>query len=313
MQAKYFGVGIMTLLAALPAQAWDYSGHMLSAQIAYSRLTPEVRQRVDALVPLIPDFREVENGVKPQPYSFVTAACWMDDVRPSKKRDALSTWHFIDIPCGKDVDDVHQQNALDALKLAQIVLRSDADNKTKAEWLAILLHIVGDIHQPLHAVATDVGGNTFPISGVPGLDKRIRKDGKAVDRDKSATGENAGVYQRLHAFWDFAYRYDVVQKNNGKTLTLLYDLGNSARPRLTQVQTTSQSLQKYLSSDTALLNERDSAQWVRESNAIACDWVFHTPRMKQPSWKYFERAHDVACERLVLSGVRMANLLNELM
>jgi hypothetical protein len=29
--------------------------------------------------------------------------------------------------------------------------------------------------------------------------------------------------------------------------------------------------------------------------------------------KYFERAHDVACERLVLSGVRMANLLNELM
>src|SRR5687768_6255582 len=109
MQSKYFQAvvcvaGALFACCGRPATAWDHGGHMIVAHIAQNRLQPKVRARVEGLVPLIPDFRVARAGKKPQPYTFATAACWMDDVRGSKKREALSTWHYIDVPCGGDVD-----------------------------------------------------------------------------------------------------------------------------------------------------------------------------------------------------------------
>lgn len=306
-------IGLQSTL--MPARSWDHGGHMIVAQIAQSRLQPNVRARVEKLVPLIPDFRVARMGKKPPPYTFATAACWMDDVRSSKKREALSTWHYIDVPCGGDVDDVHEQNALDALKLAEFVMRSPhSDEKTKAEWLAIALHIIGDIHQPLHCTDREIGGNTFPIADVPGLEKRIRRDGKSVDRAVPAKGANAGVYGRLHALWDSAYRYDVVRQKTaqgtGSAVKVLYELGSSSAVQIGKLEEVARDIERVFGTKRVDAKDIDAIIWIRESNRIACDWVFNTPRKRKPSQKYFERAHDISCARLALAGVRLSTFLN---
>lgn len=321
MRTKYFHpvlcVAVLVLAATgRAALSWDHGGHMIVARIAQNRLQPNVQARVEKLVPLIPDFRVSRVGKKPQPYTFVSAAAWMDDVRGSKKREALSTWHYIDVPCGGDADDVQQQNALDALKLAEVVLRSPhSDDKAKAEWMAIALHIIGDIHQPLHCTDREIGGNTFPIADVPGLEKRIRRDGKSVDRDAPAKGANMAVYGRLHALWDSAYRYDVVPQKTPQgtrgAIKVLYALGDSSSPQTGKLEEVARDIKAKFGATQVDADDIDAGKWIRESNALAGDWVFNTPRKRRPAQKYFERAHDVACVRLALAGERLANWLNQ--
>ncbi|MDF2441133.1 MAG: hypothetical protein JWN98_2117 [Abditibacteriota bacterium] len=306
-------IGLQSTLR--PVRAWDHGGHMIVAQIAQKRLHPNVRARVEKLVPLIPDFRAERAGRKPQPYTFVSAACWMDDVRGSQKRESLSSWHYIDVPCGGQVGDVHEQNALDALKLAEVVLRSpQVDEKTKAEWLAVALHVVGDIHQPLHCTDREIGGNTFPLADVPGLEKRIRRDGKAVDRAAPAKGVNAAVYGRLHALWDSAYRYDVVRQKTAQgtrgTIKVLYALGSSAVVPTAKLEEVARDIERVFGPKSEGTSDLKAPAWIRESNRIACDWAFDTPRKRKPSQKYFERAHDTACARLAIAGVRLSAWLN---
>src|SRR4051794_40046794 len=86
-----------------PAFAWDDGGHMLVAQIAYGRLNPEVRRRADELL------ARLSNPAAPaQKYTFITAACWMDDVRRVEGKEQLRSWHFIDRDCeGHDPEPPH--------------------------------------------------------------------------------------------------------------------------------------------------------------------------------------------------------------
>src|ERR1700677_3030690 len=75
----------------LRSQAWDPTGHMLVDQIAYENCKPEVRAKVAALV------SKLENKYNNHtPYNFVTAGCYMDDMRASPGY-AWSQWHYINI------------------------------------------------------------------------------------------------------------------------------------------------------------------------------------------------------------------------
>ena len=197
---------------------------MIAAQIAYNQLTATTRAKADALLPSLLDLREETTA---RPYDFVTAACWMDDVKPSKKRDGLSSLHYVDAECGQDPNAVEATNALDALKMARVILRSpDSDAQMRAEWLAIAIHVIGDLHQPLHAVKRDRGGNDYAIGALPGLTANLREDGKVT------------AFARLHQLWDFGYRYGV---ENGR-VKMLFDIGYSNHPDLKIVRDVAQKI-----------------------------------------------------------------------
>src|SRR5580700_10371968 len=92
----------LTIAASLNAGAWDGTGHMLVAQVAYDRLNDKARTRVDDLAARIQ-----KDGV---PYNGVNIACWADDI---KARDAdtpfrgfFRPWHYIDIGCATNDPDV---------------------------------------------------------------------------------------------------------------------------------------------------------------------------------------------------------------
>src|SRR5262245_44618891 len=93
----------MLLALAPPAFAWHDTGHMLVAQIAYLRLSPAAKARVDGLLIPPPDRRPFihlcAGGYRAETcektYDPVTIAVWMDDFRGDSLNESYAPWHYI--------------------------------------------------------------------------------------------------------------------------------------------------------------------------------------------------------------------------
>ncbi|HYX42221.1 MAG TPA: S1/P1 nuclease, partial [Pyrinomonadaceae bacterium] len=153
--------------------AWGDTGHMLVSLIAYQRLNPTAKARVDALTKTI--------RFAGKTYDGTTLGVWMDDLRADSMHDDMRVWHYIDIPFfdGVPVDPTFKyddENVVARIKWATDALRKGTgSDKHDAELLGYLFHLIGDVHQPLHAVTRvtaknpkgDAGGNSFKLIGVP--------------------------------------------------------------------------------------------------------------------------------------------------
>jgi nuclease S1 len=103
--------------------------------------------------------------------------------------------HFVDIPVGSNTfDSVHQcasDNCIIAqLKRLKTELRCAVTDDGKREALKYVEHFVGDIHQPLHTIAEERGGNS--------VDVLIYMHGKACNGTCKLTPSPTN----LHAAWD---------------------------------------------------------------------------------------------------------------
>lgn len=183
-------------LGSSHCRAWGSDGHRVVALIAAHYLTPATRERVAAVL--------ADDSSADVARAIADASTWADTYRDSDRNGAglryrqTYRWHFINL-------DLQHPNLYEScfghppLQSAQVASRGpgracivDKIEQFRAEWLApdttpaerllalrFLLHLVGDLHQPLHASDNaDYGGNLVAISG-PGL--------------------KAGS---LHSFWD---------------------------------------------------------------------------------------------------------------
>ena len=90
---------------------------------------------------------------------FMQAARWADDIRTNDKQQHRALWHYINLPFKPDGQPPSVQtrepeavNILTAMAENQRIVANENDAARKAIALAWLFHLVGDIHQPLHAV-----------------------------------------------------------------------------------------------------------------------------------------------------------------
>ncbi len=165
-------IALLLLAAFIPAQlfAWGPKGHAIVADIASSRLTPAARKNLQLLL----------GG-----NSLASIASWADSVR--KERDESYGWHFVDIPKDapgfseerdcfrpqdkhKNADVDHHNCVVDRIAMFQKVLGDEsASTPDRLEALKWLVHFVGDLQQPLHAVEEARGGNDIklPVFGSP--------------------------------------------------------------------------------------------------------------------------------------------------
>lgn len=159
---------LIALAAPATAYAWGDDGHRLVCQIAYERLTPSTRAKVDTIIAGNP------RGAK----TFAQACTYPDKWRSANKANpikARSAEHFINMP--RDVLEISGATcgvasqragcALSAIDLDFDRLK-DPDASAYRKWraLAFLGHFVGDIHQPLHiSYEDDNGGNGLHIAG----------------------------------------------------------------------------------------------------------------------------------------------------
>ena len=185
-------VALMVLSTGLPARAWNATGHMTIASMTYDQLTPEARTRWSELLKSNPDYAKWQAAEpKDQPdfdegrYLFMKASTWPDDIRKSGSPYEHSVWHYIDYPLVEpdfplepaptDTEDVLSAIA----KCTSIVLDAQAAAVDRAAALSWLIHLVGDLQQPLHCAelispdyprpSGDRGGNLFwvNVGGAP--------------------------------------------------------------------------------------------------------------------------------------------------
>jgi hypothetical protein len=295
-------------IGASTAHAWDAGGHKIIATIAYAHLNAKARAAVDQLAPQI---------ARPgHPYDAITLACWMDDLRNDTSLadyGRFKSWHYIDIPIdardpvpsfepGTD-NDVHG-NALQALKRALVVLEGGTDPyvRDQAMALAMIEHLVGDIHQPLHCATKyffshgqlrdDKGGNDeFVDNGPPGDEKF-----------------------NLHAFWDSAWRASFDDATGNVVLDDRFPAATDLEPAT--VRNLAAEIDRLPLTVDADNTATNFDAWARESNALARDFVYRditaTDNRKycRLSSTYVAHAHDLAQQRLALAGHRLAALLN---
>jgi hypothetical protein len=313
------------LLLCTPSHAWNDTGHRLAALIAYDRLTPDRRTQLINLLHHHPRFEEDFTKRTPRNlqgddrarWLFSQAAVWPDLARDYRNLDGRlytrfhrGPWHYVNKPVFLDaaarqalaaklppireepVDGraAERMNILQAINHNVSLLNDPAKPEPdRAVALCWVLHLVGDLHQPLHAAGLysasrfsdldgDRGGNEIPVAGVEGA-------------------------RNLHALWD---------NLPGDSFHLPW-LTNEAAALAKQV-------------DPNKLNEKSRRAWMEESYSLARSAAYTEEVLKivregesRPeqqlravvlSEPYLKTATATARERLALAGARLAIILS---
>jgi hypothetical protein len=166
MKAKIDVLIALLVLASVNAGAWGAQGHRLVALVAARRLAPAARENVTWLL-----------GDE----TLADVSSWADLYRSGNTQTAL--WHYLNIPPGatgydrdRDCplqpgvtagsrDDVWRDCAVDRILYSRARLAdASLDRADRAVALKFLVHFVGDLHQPFHALGVERGGNGIPVS-----------------------------------------------------------------------------------------------------------------------------------------------------
>ena len=148
---------LLAFLLCLPgfAYAWGFEGHRIIVEIAERHLTAQAKQEVEALMKL----EDVPN--------LLAVAVWADET----KTKSTAAWHYVYFlrPAGckynKDRDCRDGNCIVEVLKRQLEVYKTSPSPRLRLKALRYLMHLVGDIHQPLHAgFDDDKGGNRYQVN-----------------------------------------------------------------------------------------------------------------------------------------------------
>jgi hypothetical protein len=304
----FAAIACLVIVSALPAFAWDEVGHKITAYIAWQHMTPDARAKVIKTLLAAPEDAQLStfyagygsraDDTRKRDF-FMLVATWPDIIRDKSfntrfTKYAHADWHYADTfwtwKDGKAqlVPDAEPSgHAMEKLaELAQLI-KGNAPDADKAIAIAWLEHLVGDIHQPLHASSRvtssnakgDQGGNLFLLTP------------KGTPR---ANQEN------LHWFWDSIIgRY---QPNSKDLCDADY------------IDPTAQEIIKLYPYDKLKgeIADGNFAVWKDESFKIASTDVYKGVNwFEMPSDKYKKHAFEIAQRRMALAGYRMADMFNE--
>lgn len=145
---------LLTLfLVPFLAFGWGKTGHRVVGRIAQNHLTPKAAKAVHDLL---------------GPDSLAAVANWADEIRSDPAWKKADPWHYVNIPDGQTYAAMEKNPAGDvivALKRFEATLRDpNAPKEQKAQALKFMVHMIGDLHQPLHAgKRDDLGGNRVTV------------------------------------------------------------------------------------------------------------------------------------------------------
>lgn len=148
---------------------------------------------------------------------------------------------------------------------------SNAPAVLRREALMFIVHFIGDLHQPLHTVKDDVGGNTFPVNSF-------------VDPAKKKVETT-----NLHSAWD-SNLIRVTTWAWGSYVTLVENWLNGK--------------------DSAALSTGTPVEWALDAHKAAVNVGFTVKRGAMLDEDYLKLAQPVVNQQLALAGVRLAHILN---
>jgi S1/P1 nuclease len=305
---QFLAIGLCAALLSATCDAWNSFGHMTVAYVAYQHLTPNTKKRVATLLKLNPRYKSWANLVPAGTSAadkdmmiFMLAATWPDEIKgdhsyqddgnrpPNDPKSSQNVgysdhllhkyWHFVDTPFSQDntkLGDIPDPNSATQIAAFRATLASSSPDALKSYDLVWLLHLVGDVHQPLHATSRfssqdqegDAGGNFVKV----------------------CHGQNCKG--SLHSLWDDA-------------------LGTSNKPA--DVIAVGKTL---VPPNAQLAKTKDAQKWIDESFVLAQSKAYVSPIKDDNgpftlTPKYKSAVKKTAAERISLAGVRLANLLNQ--
>lgn len=135
------------------AFSWGATGHRVVGEIATAHLTKKAKKEITRIL-----------GNE----TLTHVSNWMDDIKSDKSYDSLKPWHYTTIPDGMTYDQTEVNPKGDVVGginfLVKALKTDDLSAQLELDYLRILVHLVGDIHQPLHVGnGTDKGGNDVKV------------------------------------------------------------------------------------------------------------------------------------------------------
>jgi hypothetical protein len=200
MDARIFAIAAAAALIPSPALAWGKTGHRVVAAIADTQLSGLARAHV----------REILGGAE----SLDEAATWPDEMRSAPGvfwQKTATPWHYVTLD-GITYDHAPPEgDALKALVHFRAVLQDpNASLADKQLALRFVVHLVGDLHQPMHVgKCCDRGGNDVKVAwfGKP-TNLHAVWDSALVDEEQLSFTELAAKLERhtsaadVIAWWD---------------------------------------------------------------------------------------------------------------
>lgn len=288
------------LLTTTPAYAWNDDGHRLTLALAF-QFKPELRKKMAKAMRMLPQstayrglvsggYRAGSDAKKEQEYlrllfSDVTyAAIFPDEIKTLfRSAGSYNADHYVNLPyeSTSESDSLVGGRAF-AVWESHINNLKGRNEGNKAWSLAWVIHIAGDLHNPLHSVArkhpyegTDKGGNLY------------RVDGKAL---RGSDNERNNV----HAYWD-----GLLRLKRGDVETTASKLYTEHYKKLNK-----DNQQKFNAKRKALTPK----EWAYESREIIQSLGY--PFDNKVS-DYRSRAVNTAEKQAVLCGARLADLLSK--
>ena len=178
------------------AFAWACDGHRAVAMLAEKLLGSATLTAVTAVLTASPVDPALRRGCEPVPSDLIAdVATWADDERAVDP--ATAGWHFINVPrtIGSSPRDYARycaggNCAIDAIVTQFRTLKTSSDRALRANALRFILHLIGDLHQPLHAITNgDRGGNCLPVT---------------YHGQSPQENDRGDFSPNLHGVWDFS-------------------------------------------------------------------------------------------------------------
>ncbi|CBZ28830.1 p1/s1 nuclease [Leishmania mexicana MHOM/GT/2001/U1103] len=276
---------LSSALCVTEVLGWGCVGHMLLAEIARRQLDIANEEKIQKMAAVFSD-----NGPFPMSPSMVQAACWADDVK-FWRQYAMSTWHFYAVPYNpENMNITDPVNKVNAVTVCLDMVTSLKNSKAPLYLLNFawvnLVHIFGDLHQPLHTISRYSA--TYPHGDQGGNAVTVRVGRKTL---------------KLHALWDNICTATPPRYQRPLSYTDLFALSVTA-DRLLETYTFSEKLQRLV--DVMAIHEESYMFAVNSS------YPGVTPGGTL-SRAYLDQCKRVAEARLTLGGYRLGYLLNQLL
>lgn len=301
----------MLFVFAFSARAWDDVGHKLTGYVAWQTMSPDVREKVIKILRSAPEDSDLgvlypansrSDAAKNLEF-FMIATTWADIVRDRDfkvryEKYHKGNWHYSDTFWAQENNQVKilenfkedgGKGVEKLIEFEKVLKDANASNADKAIALAWILHIGGDLHQPLHTSARvtelepkgDQGGNTFLLTP------------KETPRNQQVN---------LHWFWDSIVMRNISRKNDACDADYLAPIGK-------------QMMKKYpLAKTQNSLNLEKFDVWQQESFKVATTELFPSTliRFQMPTENYKKNAYKVAEKQISLAGYRLGAMLNQI-
>lgn len=302
---------LSSILLVLPvALAWFDNGHMLVSEIARQEIGDELADKFNAV---IKSMSEYAAG-----WDVTTVAVWLDHMKCSKEAsycpvkylaalDEFNSWHFADKPYNPDhitneiIREVEKNYASEPsapwlLERATTTFNSGDDPFAWSLMLRMVIHILGDIHQPLHAT------------------EGFFNDSKWGDLSRGDRGGNEifleGPFANLHALWDAAGGlYPLTMP-----VPLPGDLAAALRTNASQLRTNFPRSSFPQLKPVRTYNRYVFESWVNETYDLSPTNVYSediAPRTT-PSEKYLANVIKTCQPQIALGGYRLADFLRSI-